>query len=201
MDEEQLKSLLGDNYEGAKDFFKNQVLGNGEYVNKGKAEAEKSDLQKKLDAANKKIKDSMSADEQKLAEAQAKDDLIASLQEQLKNNSIETSKSKAISGIAEATALVGLKSDDKDFLKFISDISTEDAEKTLGISQYVNKLVKDSYEKGKSEATKQNLGKIGGFKSGGEDNGSDKKSSEEDFAIRIAKQFNPKPTQSSYFKN
>ena len=65
MDEEQLKALLGENFEGAKDFFKGQILNTGDYVNAGKAKAEKDDLQKKLNEANQKIKEKMSDDELK----------------------------------------------------------------------------------------------------------------------------------------
>ena len=133
MDEEKLKELLGENFEGAQDFFKNQVLGNGDYVLSGKAKAEKADLQKKLDEANQKIKEKMSDDEIKAEEVAAKDKLIEELQKKLTANTIDANKSKAISGIAEATTLIELKADDKDFNEFISNISTEDSDKTISI--------------------------------------------------------------------
>ena len=56
--EEQLKELMGEAYkenmttEEIQSFFKNQVLGGGDYVNKEKAEAEKKKLQDALDAKN-----------------------------------------------------------------------------------------------------------------------------------------------------
>lgn len=200
MDEEQLKALLGENYDGAKDFFKDQVLGNGDYVNAGKAKAEKDELQRQLDAANQKIKDQMSDDDKKLADAAAKDQLIADLQKQLSENTIETNKSKAIGNMAEAITLIGLKSDDKDFNAFVSNIATEDANKTIETSKYISKIVKNAYEKGKSEATKQNLGKIGGFNANGSDSGSSSGSGDS-IATRLAKQNSNKTTESAYFKN
>lgn len=199
MNEEELKALLGDNFDGAKDFFKNQVLGNGDYVTKGKADAEKKALQDKLNEATQKLKDNMSEDDQKKAEAQAKDELIAQLQEELKGNKISANQAKAIGNVAEATTLIGLKSDDKDFLKFIANIATENADQTVEISQYVNNIVKDAYEKGKAEATKQNLGKLGSFKANGGESSND--SAKPSIAERLAKEnANPK-VQSSYFKN
>ena len=200
MDEEQLKALLGENFEGAKDFFKGQILNTGDYVNAGKAKAEKDDLQKKLNEANQKIKEKMSDDELKQEEVAAKDKLIEELRKQLTANSIETNKSKAIGVVAEATTLMGIKSDDKDFTSFISNIATEDSEKTVSISQYVNKMIKEAYEKGKSEATKQNLSKIGGFNANGSSNGSEKPEGES-LATRLAKENSNKKVQSSYFKN
>ena len=200
MDEEQLKALLGENFEGAKEFFKNSVLGNGDYVLKGKSEAEKKALQDQLNAANQKIKENMSEDDKKKAEAEAKEALIAQLQEELKGNKIDANQAKAIGNIAEATTLIGLKSDDKDFLKFIANIATENAEQTVEVSQYVNKMVKDAYEKGKAEATKQNLSKLGGFNANGSGNGSNQGAGES-LATRLAKENANKKVQSSYFKN
>ena len=63
MNEEELKALLGENFEGAKEFFKNAVLGNGDYVLKGKSDAEKKALQDKLNEANQKLKANMSEDD------------------------------------------------------------------------------------------------------------------------------------------
>lgn len=200
MDEEQLKALLGENYDGAKDFFKDQILNTGEYVNKGKSDAEHRELQKQLDAAKAKIKENMSAEDKVKAEAQAKDDMIAQLQRELSENKIDANKSKAIGAVAEMTTLLGLKSDDKELVGFVENISSEDSERTLSISNFVNKIAKEAYEKGKAEATKQNLGKIGGFNANGGTNSS-KAGETEGIAARLAKQFNTKPVESDYFKN
>ena len=199
MNEEELKALLGENFEGAKEFFKNAVLGNGDYVLKGKSDAEKKALQDKLNEANQKLKANMSEDDQRKADAEAKDALIAQLQEQLKGSKISANQATAIGNIAEATTLIGLKSDDKDLVKFIANIATEDAEKTAEVSQYVNKIIKDAYEKGKAEATKQNLGKLGGFNANGSGNSGD--GEKPSLAERLAKENVVKQAQSNYFKN
>lgn len=199
MNEEELKALLGENFEGAKEFFKNAVLGNGDYVLKGKSDAEKKALQDKLNEANQKLKANMSEDDQRKADAEAKDALIAQLQEQLKGSQISANQATAIGNITEATTLIGLKSDDKDFLKFIANIATENAEQTAEVSQYVNKIVKDAYEKGKAEATKQNLGKLGGFNANGSGNSGD--GEKPSLAERLAKENVAKKAQSNYFKN
>ena len=199
MNEEELKALLGENFEGAKEFFKNAVLGNGDYVLKGKSDAEKKALQDKLNEANQKLKANMSEDDQRKADAEAKDALIAQLQEQLKGSKISANQATAIGNIAEATTLIGLKSDDKDLVKFIANIATEDEEKTAEVSQYVNKIIKDAYEKGKAEATKQNLGKLGGFNANGSGNSGD--GEKPSLAERLAKENVVKKAQSNYFKN
>ena len=199
MDEEQLKQLLGENFDGAKDFFKNQVLGGGEYVRKEMADAEKAKLNQALQVANDKIKSKMSDEEKSAADAKAQQELIETLQAQLKAQTLKSNQSQALGNIAEATTLIGIKGDDKDFTKFIENISVEDADKTNEVSKYINKLVKDAYEKGKSEATKQNLGKMGNFNANSNNGSDDNKT--ESIATRLAKENNPQITKSSYFKN
>ena len=44
---------------------------------------------------------------------------------------------------------------------FLSNIVSDNAEKTSKIATYVNKIVKDSYEKGKKDAMKDGLGNMG----------------------------------------
>ena len=61
-------------------------------------------------------------------------------------------------------------------------------------------LCKDAYEKGKSEATKQNLSKIGGFNANGSGKGSESPD-KESLATRLAKENANKKAESSYFKN
>ena len=80
MNEEELKALLGENFDGAKDFFKNQVLGNGDYVTKGKADAEKKALQDKLNAANQKLKENMTDDDKRKAEEARSEEHTSELQ-------------------------------------------------------------------------------------------------------------------------
>lgn len=200
MDEEQLKALLGDNFDGAKDFFKNQVLGNGDYVNKGKAEAEKAELEKQLAAANERIKSTMTDDEKAKAAEKANLKLIEDLKAQLLQKTLEGNQSKALGNMSESLLFTDIKKDDAEFSKFIENISFEDAEKTVETSQYVSKLIKDAYEKGKAEATKQNLARIGGFNANGS-NGSDSENKGESIGERLAKQNTTTVKKSSYFKN
>lgn len=155
-----LKELMGDSYkegmskEEVQAFFKRQVLSSGEYENKGKMSEEEK--KKTADDDNKK--------------------LIESLQKQLAESQISSSKSAAISALAEAKIKAGIKDDDKDYEDFISEISSTDNEKTSKISKYISKIVLNAYESGKTEAIKNKLGKMGSFKDGqdGKDGGDEK---------------------------
>ena len=177
-----LKELMGDSYkegmskEEVQAFFKKQVLSSGEYENKGKADADKKALNTEIETLKQQLKDKMSEEEKKKTADDDNKKLIESLQKQLAESQISSSKSAAISALAEAKIKAGIKDEDKDYEDFISEISSTDNEKTSKISKYISKIVLNAYESGKTEAIKNKLGKMGSFKDGqdGKDGGDEK---------------------------
>ena len=133
-------------------------LSTGAYVDKNKYDAENSTK----DAEIKKLREELNAkmsDEEKTQQAQnEKDALIESLKQQIKIGNMNTSKSNAESLLAESKSILGIKDGDKDYGNFIASISGEDLESTKTLAKYINNLIKDSYEKGKKDASKDNLG-------------------------------------------
>lgn len=170
--EEMLKQIMGDAYkedmtqDEIQAFFKNQVLGDGKYVNKEMAEAEKKKLQDALDAKNLELQNKMTDDEKKAAADQALKDQLEELKKQLLEGKINNSEYKAMSITAKARLNTGIADDDKEFGEFINSISSEDEVKTSKIANYINTLVEKAYEKGKADTTKNKLGDMGNFKSG-----------------------------------
>ena len=200
MNEEQLKALLGENFDGAKEFFKDQVLGNGDYVRKEMSDASISSLKKQLEDANNTIKAKMTDEEKEKASRDADKATIEDLQKQLAEQIKMTNRSYAVSNITEAIKLADIKEDDKDLNGFIDSITSSDREKTKSVSKYINDMVKSAYEKGKDEATKQNLSKIGNFNANKSDVSGSK--SNDSIAKRLAESnAKMKNTKSNYFKN
>ena len=200
MDEEQLKALLGENFDGAKDFFKNQVLGNGDYVRKEMSEASINSLKKQLEDANNTIKAKMTDEEKAQASKDADKATIESLQKQLAEQIKMTNRSSAISNITEAIKLAEIKDDDKDLNDFIDNITSENSEITKSVSKYINDMVKNAYEKGKAEAIKQNLSRIGNFNANKSDVNNQNRGNS--IAQRLAEEnAKTKNTKSNYFKN
>ena len=162
-----LEQILGDRYhEGmtideintALSGMKLADLSTGAYVDKNKYDA---DLKAKDAEINKKAKElskKMTDDEKKAAADLEKDNLIASLQEQIKNQVIGSNQSKAESLTSKIRTILDIKENDTEYNNFISNISSEDSDKTSKLASYINKLVEDSYSKGKQDATKNNLG-------------------------------------------
>lgn len=166
----ELQKLMGDSYkegltvEDITNFMKGKNfadLSQGGYVDVNKYNAEVASLNKQLTEKDNSLKAKMTDDEKALADVKAKDDEIARLTKLLSDNTITTNKSVANSSLVEGLGILGVKSDDKDLSTFIENITTEDASKTTSIAQYVNKLIKDAYEKGKKDSVKNAMGNFG----------------------------------------
>lgn len=162
-----LQELLGEDYkegmttEEINAIFEKKLLATGRYESKDKVDAERKRAKQEKDNLEAKIKSKMSDDEMSAQELEDLKTKLAEAEEREKNSKIETSKLIAKSNLAEAKTLLAIKDNDKEFTEFLEAISAEDSEKATGTSSYVMKLVKDAYEKGKSESTKQGLGEMG----------------------------------------
>lgn len=202
--DEIMKQIMGEQYkenmtqDEIQSFFKNQVLGDGKYVNKDMAEAEKNKLQAALDKANADLQNKMTDDEKKAAADKALQEQVKLLQQQLSEGKINNSKYKAMSLTAKCRANAGIEENDTEFSALIDVISGEDEVVTTKMATYINTLVEKAYEKGKSDITKTKLGNMGNFKTGEGSDGNAKTEAEQ-IAERLAKG-NASPKQNTYFK-
>jgi hypothetical protein len=141
--------------------FKNQLLSGGEYVSKAKADAEKADSAKQIADLQNKLNGNLTDEQKREKEFEDLKAELEALRESGRLSKIETAKLKAQGALAEMRITLDIKEDDKEYKSFMENISGEDSAKTESISKYINKLVKDAYEKGKAESTKKNLGTMG----------------------------------------
>lgn len=181
--EDEIKELLGENYqegmtgEQVQEAFKKMLLSTGAYVNKDMANAEKKKMEdsyKSQIATLNETLNSKMTDSEKAKAAQAQRDAeFEEMKKQLLQSQINGNRMSALSNVAEVKALVGLEDEDKDFEDFLTNISSQDSEKTNKVSKYIASLVKQAYAKGQSDAEKNNLGKMGkdGKSSDGDDDG------------------------------
>ena len=162
-----LKELLGDDYkedltaDEVSGIFEKRLLATGKYENKDKVDAERKRAKQEKADLESKIKSKMTDDE---LSKQEMDDLRAkfeALQAEAREKDKRYSKTLAEANIAEARTLLEIKEGDKDFSDFINNISGEDSELSNKTSNYIMKLIKDAYEKGKALSTKQELGEMG----------------------------------------
>lgn len=167
---EELKALLGDSYkenmtlEEVGEFFKGKKfadLSSGQYVDKNKYDNAVNDLNKKLTDANNQLTAKMT-DEEKAQQAQQEQKTeIERLKQLLTENTINGNKNVVVGVLTSTRDTLGLQATDQDFTKFVDNITSEDSTKSTEVANYVAKVVKDAYEKGKKDATKDAMGDFG----------------------------------------
>ena len=182
MDLEFMKDLMGDSYkEGitldeVKEFMSGKKfadLSTGNYVDKGKYNNEINSLNNKLTAEIENLKKLLSA------------------------NTIAGNKNVVISEMASSRDILGIDVADKDFQAFVDNITVEDGNKSTTVAKYVAKIVKDSYEKGKKDATKDAMGAFGRSSGKGSSDGKEEIGA---MGKRLAEQNKPKGEKFDYFK-
>ena len=202
-----LKEVLGDAYkegmtfEEVSNFFEGKKfadLSTGNYVDKNKYESEVNSLKTQLSEKDTALKNRMSDDEKIKLAQQEKDAEIEKLKAMLTNNTISGNKN-TVNGITlSAREILGLDANDESYVAFVDNITTEDSTKSSNIATYVSKLVKDAYEKGKKDATKEDMSNLG--KGKGNDNGqSNPKDELGEFGKKLASMSAPKE-KFDYFK-
>jgi len=203
----ELQSIMGDAYkegmtlEDVGKFFEGKKfadLSTGNYVDKSKYDNQVKDLTSKLTEKEQELNAKLTDEEKnaKASQAQAKE--IEDLRKALKENTINGNKNVVNSILQGSRDILGIKSDDKDFISFVENFTTEDSDKTNSIANYISKLVNDSYEKGKQDATKDAMGNFGKQKSqGSSGNGS---GDIEDLGKQLANAKNKTKEEFDYFK-
>lgn len=213
--EDEIKELLGENYqEGmtAKDIqeaFNKMLLGSGRYVNKDNADAQQRKLEKELQNKIQALEDEKRAlndsltnkmtDEEKIKAAQKQRDAeFEEMKKLLAQSRFDASKLNFTNNVSEAKRLAGIEDEDAEFSEFILNATLEDNEKNNSVSKYINNIVKKAYEKGKADATKESLGKMGNDgKNPGNDNDGYSEAEQKIMNIIANK---AKQTESYYFK-
>jgi len=175
-----LKEMLGDSYkEGmtldeVSTFFEGKKyvdLSTGAYVDKDKFDKQVNSLTEQLNDTKNQLKSKLTDEEKKVAESQQQANRIKELEDLLKTNTVASNKTLVNNTLTNARDTLGLDANDKDYVSFVDNITGEDATKTTSVANYISKLVKDSYEKGKQDALKDEMGNFGKNKGQGSNSG------------------------------
>ena len=172
-------------------------LSTGNYVDKNKYSAEINALNASLAKAKEDLSAKLTDDEKAKASRDADKAYIKQLEEQVKNQAISSNHDRAAALTSDVKTILGIDDNNADFNALLSVIAGEDADKTRSTATYINKLVKDSYEKGKKDATKDNLGN---FANGVDKQGSGKISELGDFGKKLAESSIKNVNPDLYFK-
>lgn len=165
-----LKEILGEAYHEGMTYeevatalsgMKLADLSTGAYVDKNKYEADVKAKDTEIQKQAQALHDKMTADEQKAAEDAAKDARIAELEKSLREQIVSSNRDKASAITNDIKTILDIKSDDNAFATFVESIASDNSDATTTLATYITKLVKDSYEKGKKDSTKNKLGDFG----------------------------------------
>lgn len=203
---DELKALLGDSYkdgmtvEEVGEFFKGKNfkdLSSGQYVDKNKFDSKVDELTKALNEKTNELNSKLTDDEKSQQASVEQQKEIERLKSLLSENTINSNK-VAINGIlTNVKNDLEIKDGDEHFTKFLESIVSEDSAKSSEIANYVSELVKKSYEKGKTDATKDSMGNFGRSKNGGKNESSQNEIGE--IGKRIAKNNTIKKSDYDYF--
>lgn len=170
----ELQALMGDAYKegmSAEDigkFFEGKKfadLSTGNYVDKAKYDNQVNSLNAKLTEKEQELNAKLTDEEKSANESKKQAQEIEKLRKQLQENTISGNKNVVNSVLQSSRDILGIQATDNDFVSFVDNITTEDTDKTNLIANYVSKIIKDSYEKGKQDATKNAMGEFGKHKS------------------------------------
>ena len=128
------------------------------------AKAQINNLNAKLNEKEQQLNARLTDDEKNARASQEQAKRIEELEKQLKENTISGNKNVVNSVLQGSRDILGIQATDNDFTSFVDNITTEDSEKTNKIANYISKIIKDSYEKGKQDATKDAMGNFGNHK-------------------------------------
>ena len=202
-----LQEMLGDSYkegmsfEEVANFFegKNYAdLSTGNYVDKDKYNKQVNNLTQQLNDTKNELNAKLTDEEKNSRASQEQAQEIERLKQLLSQNTISSNKNVVNSVLMGSRDILGIEANDKDFDTFVDNITTEDDKKTSAIANYVSKVVKDAYDKGKQDATKDAMGNFGKNKGqGGDGDGSGSEIGE--LGKRLANTVNKK-AKFDYFK-
>lgn len=176
----ELEELLGDAYKEGMTFDEVKAalsgkkladLSTGKYVNKEMANKEKTDLENNLNQQisdlQEQLNNKLTDDEKNAKAVEAKDKKIEELLDIIRKNSISSNKSKLMLATAEMRAKLGIEDNDTDFNSFVDLITLEDDKNSSIVTNYISTLLKNAYEKGVADTTKEQVGDNSSLHSGG----------------------------------
>lgn len=202
---ENLKGLLGEAYhdgitaEEVNNFFagKNFAdLSTGQYVDKNKYDRDIQNLNTTITEKQNALNARLTDDERASQEREQDKQEIRRLTDLLKQNTVTGNKGLAMNATSTVKSILGLNDDDADYDTFINNIVSDDSSKTNAIAKYVAKIANDAYNKGKTDATKDSMGKFG---NGQRQNGDDGSKEVGDLGTQLAKNSLRKTETVDYF--
>lgn len=133
-------------------------LSTGNYVDANKYKADLQAKENELKSAKEELNSRMTDSEKTEAGIAADKARIKELEDFIKNQTISTNRDKVEALTSDVRSILGIKDEDESYAQMLTSLSKGDTEEIRTLATYINKIAKDSYEKGKNDASRDNLG-------------------------------------------
>lgn len=152
-----LKQLLGANFKDgmtpeeiskALESLNIANLSNGEYVRKGKAEADQKLIQSKLDEAVAKLKEKMTDEEKAEDKFKELTNSNEALRKEIEQMRKDANKSKIENALSQTAKRLNLDTKSENYSNFINSIVKEDEKENNEIAKFFGDILEQSYQKG-----------------------------------------------------
>lgn len=162
-----LQEMLGDSYhEGMTVDEINEALSGrkfadlstGNYVDVNKYNADLKAKDNELSNTKKELSARLTDSEKEAADKAADKARIQELEEFIRNQTISSNRDRVESLTSDIRTILGLENNDTSYNNLLDTLSKGETDDVRSIASYINKIAKDSYEKGKMDATKDSLG-------------------------------------------
>lgn len=202
-----LQEMLGDSYhEGmsideintALSGRKFADLSTGNYVDVNKYNADLKAKDNELNSAKQQLSAKLTDSEREAADKAADKARIQELEEFIKNQTISSNRDRVESLTGDIRSILNIDGNDTNYNNLLDTLSHGETDTIRSIASYINKIVKDSYEKGQKDATKDSLGN---FSKDVKKQGSGKTDDVGEFGKNLAAGIKPAVDPNYYFKN
>lgn len=171
-------------------------LSTGKYVDANKYNDAIKAKDAEIAIKTKELNARMTEDEKASAARDADKARIQELEDFIHNQTISSNKDRVESLTSDIRNILSIESTNEEYSSLIDTLSKNDTDSARSIASYINKIVKESYEKGQKDANKDNLGKFGDV----DKQGSDKKNDVGEYGKQLAQNLRPQIDSDLYFK-
>lgn len=171
-------------------------LSTGNYVDANKYKADLEAKTNELSNVRKELDARLSDSEKEAASREADKAKIKELEEFIKNQTVASNRDRVEALTGDVKSILGIENNNEEYLNMLGVLSKDDTDSARSVATYINKLVKESYEKGKKDANKDNLGNF----SDGVNTNTTGNSNPDDFGKILAESATPEIDPNYYFK-
>lgn len=172
-------------------------LSTGNYVDANKYKAELDAKNNELSNVRKQLDAKLSDSEKEAASREADKAKIKELEEFIKNQTVASNRDRVEALTGDVKSILGIESGNEEYLNMLSVLAKDDTDSARSVATFINKIVKESYEKGKKDANKDSLGS---FSEGVNTNESGTELEDGGFGKMLAESGKPEIDPNYYFK-